>query len=52
MGLCSYKWDQQCGSSSISFQSIDAATNSFSEENRVGEGGFGVVYKVLKQIHL
>ncbi|XP_022139943.1 putative receptor-like protein kinase At4g00960 [Momordica charantia] len=27
------------------FNTIDAATNKFSEENRLGEGGFGVVYK-------
>ncbi|XP_031745421.1 putative receptor-like protein kinase At4g00960 [Cucumis sativus] len=27
------------------FDTIHAATNNFSEENRVGEGGFGVVYK-------
>ena len=29
------------------FDTIHAATNNFSEENKVGEGGFGVVYKVL-----
>ncbi|XP_022139941.1 cysteine-rich receptor-like protein kinase 10 [Momordica charantia] len=27
------------------FNTIDAATNKFSEENRLGEGGFGAVYK-------
>ncbi|XP_022933188.1 cysteine-rich receptor-like protein kinase 10 [Cucurbita moschata] len=27
------------------FKTIDAATNKFSEENKLGEGGFGVVFK-------
>lgn len=27
---------------------IEAATNKFSYEKRIGEGGFGVVYKVIK----
>ncbi|GLT30967.1 hypothetical protein SLA2020_057370 [Shorea laevis] len=27
------------------FNSIEAATNNFAESNRLGEGGFGVVYK-------
>ncbi|WJX14814.1 hypothetical protein P8452_05024 [Trifolium repens] len=27
------------------FTSIEAATNCFSEENKIGQGGFGVVYK-------
>lgn len=26
---------------------IEAATNQFSVNNRLGEGGFGVVYKVI-----
>jgi hypothetical protein len=25
---------------------IEAATNKFSDDNKLGEGGFGVVYKV------
>jgi len=25
---------------------IEAATNRFSDENKIGKGGFGVVYKV------
>jgi hypothetical protein len=29
------------------FTSIEAATNCFSEENKIGQGGFGVVYKVI-----
>ena len=28
------------------FVTIEAATNKFSDENRIGEGGFGKVYKV------
>nr|TKR97229.1 beta-amyrin 28-oxidase-like [Populus alba] len=31
----------------FSFESIKAATNNFSRENQLGEGGFGPVYKVL-----
>ncbi|KAF9662787.1 hypothetical protein SADUNF_Sadunf18G0090700 [Salix dunnii] len=31
----------------FSFESIKAATNNFSSENHLGEGGFGPVYKVL-----
>jgi hypothetical protein len=28
------------------FATIEAATNKFSGDNKLGEGGFGVVYKV------
>ncbi|XP_054815414.1 G-type lectin S-receptor-like serine/threonine-protein kinase At4g03230 isoform X2 [Prosopis cineraria] len=31
----------------FSFASVSAATNNFSPENRLGEGGFGPVYKLL-----
>lgn len=31
----------------ISFADISDATNCFSEENKLGEGGYGPVYKVL-----
>ena len=30
----------------FSFQSISVATSNFSSENKLGEGGFGLVYKV------
>jgi len=28
---------------------VEAATNKFSAENKIGQGGFGEVYKVIKQ---
>ncbi|KAL2931184.1 Cysteine-rich receptor-like protein kinase 10 [Bienertia sinuspersici] len=30
---------------------LQSATNNFSNENKLGEGGFGIVYKVLPLIH-
>lgn len=30
------------------FSTIVMATNNFSDENKVGQGGFGCVYKVIK----
>ena len=30
----------------FNFTTIVAATNSFSDDNKLGEGGFGPVYKV------
>jgi hypothetical protein len=29
------------------YLTIKVATNNFSEENKLGEGGFGAVYKVI-----
>jgi len=29
------------------FVTIESATNKFSEDNKLGEGGFGQVYKVI-----
>lgn len=31
----------------LSFDCIATATNNFSDENKLGEGGFGPVYKVI-----
>jgi hypothetical protein len=31
----------------MDLSSIHAATNSFSKENKLGEGGFGPVYRVI-----
>ena len=30
------------------FKTIATATNNFSSDNKLGEGGFGQVYKVIK----
>ena len=32
----------------VSLKTIAAATDNFSDANKLGEGGFGSVYKVLK----
>lgn len=34
------------------FKKIEAATNKFSEENKLGEGGFGSVFKVSISYYL
>lgn len=31
----------------VDFSTIRAATDDFSEENKLGQGGFGSVYKVI-----
>ena len=36
----------------ISLASIHAATNKFSDSNKLGEGGFGPVYKVVTLFHM
>ena len=36
----------------FSFDSISAATNNFSTENKLGQGGFGPVYKVCLSLSL
>ncbi|KAI7736280.1 hypothetical protein M8C21_022730 [Ambrosia artemisiifolia] len=33
------------------FKQIIAVTDQFSYRNKLGEGGFGAVYKVLKNLH-
>lgn len=34
------------------FVTIEASTNNFSDDNKIGEGGFGVVYKVVNYLVL
>lgn len=41
--------DTDEGSSQFDFDIIKTATDGFSEANKLGEGGFGVVYKVSDQ---
>ena len=34
------------------FSTIRVATDNFSDANKLGQGGFGVVYKVIWQFHM
>lgn len=36
----------------FNFNSVAAATDNFSEENKLGQGGFGPVYKVLYMLSM
>lgn len=45
--ICADGLDGSDDSFQIDFDTIRVATNDFSYENKLGEGGFGPVYKVL-----
>ena len=34
------------------FATLSAATSEFSVDNKLGEGGFGLVYKVIPKTHI
>jgi len=52
--LCCVVVDDLTDVESLQFDlaTIEAATNGFSDENKIGQGGFGVVYKVLNMFML
>lgn len=35
----------------ISLKTLEAATDNFSKSNKLGEGGYGSVYRVTREIH-
>lgn len=49
IGMTPEDGDTDEGSSQFDFDTIKTATDGFSEANKLGEGGFGVVYKVSDQ---
>ena len=46
-------WDGKNSEFSVfDFEQVLVATDHFSEENKLGQGGFGAVYKVSKMEHM
>ena len=38
-------WDWKCGIFAIGFDTVKVAIDNFSDANKLGQGGFGVVYE-------
>ena len=46
-GLSSWSKENKPNTLQFDFSTIRAATDDFSEANKLGQGGFGAVYKIL-----
>lgn len=47
-----YPEDTESIDSLLDLSMLRAATDNFAESNKLGEGGFGAVYKVANHIHI
>ena len=47
--LCNAKDMRTAESLQFDLGTLETATNKFSEDNKLGEGGFGAVFKVITQ---
>lgn len=44
--------DENAESFQFEFETIRAATNNFADANKLGQGGFGAVYRVSKKFNI